>query len=120
MSDNTWFKQALERIESKVDKIDEKQDAQTSELNQIKVVQASQAVVLEHHVKRTDLAEEHISLLNKKQDNEIKALQNELRPIQRERAMVKGAMKLGGAAIAAIGVLFGFVKWLIATFHFFS
>lgn len=66
----------------------------TETLNDIKVVQAEQKVVLDEHIRRTELNEQALDVLK-----------DELKPLQKKEAMVDGVLRfLGGLAILA-GIL---------------
>lgn len=113
MTDSNWIKDKLEKIDSKLDRLD-------SRLDSVDVTLAKQSVILEDHTRRSLANEEAVKIAKDVADKAIETLKNEIKPIQRERYMVKGAVKLGGALIAAIGLLAGAVKWLASTFHLFS
>lgn len=112
MSDNNWIKDKLEKIDSKLDRLD-------SRLDNVDVTLAKQSIILEDHTRRSLANEKAVEIAKDNADKSLEALKNEIKPIQRERYMVKGALKLGGALIASIGVLAGIVKWIGTTFHLF-
>ena len=76
----------LERLYEKVEQVAQDQ-------SEMKVTLAGQAVQLENHVKRTQLAEENIEILRK-----------DLKPVESHVNMVNGALKFIGilASLAAI------------------
>lgn len=53
-------------MEKRFDKIEEKLDQITTTLADIKVTQAEQAKDLKYHIKRTDLSEERITVVEEK------------------------------------------------------
>jgi archaellum component FlaC len=79
----------LEKIDEKLDKLDEK-------LNSVDVTLAKQAQQLEHHIYRTDLAEEH-----------LRKLESELKPIKIHVERLNGVLKFIGilSTFAGIGKL---------------
>ena len=86
-------------------KVDEKLDKIVEDISEIKVTLAKQAEQLEHHIYRTDLAEDH-----------IKALETKLSPIEKHVTQVSGVLKFFGL----VGVLAGIVKAIIEAVKFFS
>lgn len=101
MSDNNWLKDKLEKMDGKLDKTDTRLDSVHDVLLEQAVTLAKQSVILEDHTRRSLANEEAVEILKR-----------ELKPIQSERYMIKGAIKLGGILIGAAGVLAGFVKWI--------
>ncbi|HEY0750142.1 MAG TPA: hypothetical protein VGD26_03240, partial [Chitinophagaceae bacterium] len=92
--------QEQEELTQEVDvkNVDEKLDKISEHLNSIDVTLAKQAVQLEHHIYRTDLAEEH-----------LKRLEQEIKPMKKHVEQVNGALRLlGGLAVVA-----GFVKAVV-------
>lgn len=113
MSDNDWIKSTLEKMDSKLDRLDVR-------LDNVDVTLAKQSVVLEDHTRRSLANEEAVKVNKETSDKALEVLKNELKPIQRERYMVKGALKFGGLILASGGILGGIIKWIITTFHFFA
>lgn len=79
--DNSKF---LERVEVKLDKIQD-------DISEIKEIQARNTADIEHHIHRTDLAEQNLELLKE-----------EIKPIKSHVAFVKGAIWALGVAGAIL------------------
>lgn len=75
-------KMAISKIEKKIDKLDQ-------HLSSIDITLAKQSVILDEHVKRTNLLEERIT------------------PIERHVSMINGALKFLGILAVIIGIAVG-------------
>jgi predicted nucleic acid-binding Zn-ribbon protein len=84
----------LKKIESKLDKIEEK-------ISSIDVTLAKQAKDLEHHIFRTDLAEENLDLLRQ-----------EMEPVKKHVALVDAGLKVIGALASIAMFSLGVIKLL--------
>jgi cob(I)alamin adenosyltransferase len=72
-------------------KTDEKLDKIVEDISEIKVTLAGQAADIKYHIKRTDLAEEH-----------LRKLEDELKPVQKHVEQLNGILKaVGGLAVLA-------------------
>lgn len=85
----------LDQIEDKVDRVGIKVDKVEEKISNIDVTLAKQAKDLEHHIYRTDLAEENLDILKK-----------QLEPIQKHVSLVDATLKVMGAvsSIAMLGL----------------
>lgn len=88
----------LTRIYDKLEKIQVDQ-------TEIKVTLAKQSMDLNHHVFRTDLAENNIELLRKQLEQSAKLINDKIEPILQKENQVTGMIKLFGAVAAVIGTL---------------
>jgi hypothetical protein len=86
------MKEQLTKIEEKLDKVDEK-------LSSIDVTLAKQAKDLEHHIFRTDLAEQNLELLRA-----------EMQPIKKHVALMDAGLKIIGALSSAAMFILGVAK----------
>lgn len=78
------MKEQLEKIEEKLEKVDEK-------LSNIDVTLTKQAKDIEHHIYRTDLAEQNLDILRQ-----------ELLPVKKHVALVDASLKIIGAIASVI------------------
>lgn len=101
--------QALSKFESKIDKLDERLDS-------IEKVQIKQEANIEHHVKRTDLAEENTAILREEMAKNIEAIQTDMKPVQAHVAYMNGALKLIGVVGTFVAIAAGIVK-VLEFFH---
>lgn len=81
----------------------DKLDEMGKHLNSIDVTLAKQEVNLDNHIRRTDLAEESISLIR-----------DEIKPIKKHIHMMEGALKLIGVLSLVVGLLYGVVRLVAA------
>lgn len=86
-----------EKLEHKIDEINEK-------LSSIDVTLTKQASQLEHHIYRTDLAEENINVLRE-----------ELKPVQKHVQQVSGVLKFFGL----LAVFAGIIKAIVEVYKLF-
>ena len=86
------LKKSVARIEEKLDKVIEDQ-------SQIKVIQASQAADLKHHIARTDASE-----------HRIQTVEDKLLPLIEIKHKFDGAFKLIGMCGTGLGLIFAAVK----------
>ena len=105
MSESKWLKEAIEKIDSKVDKLGES-------VNDQNVILAKQSVILEDHTRRSLAAEENLALLRKESRANQISMDSELAPIKthvdRVSFIFKAIMFLASASgivVAAIKVL---------------
>ncbi len=110
VADNNWIKDKLEKMDTKLDRLD-------SRVDNIDVTLAKQSVILEEHTRRSLANEKAVDVHKQTLDKALEALKNEIKPIQRERYMVKGGLKFAGYAGAIIGALVGFAKLI---FHIYG
>lgn len=89
--------QALSKLESKIDHLD-------GRLDSVEKVLVKQEANIEHHVKRTDLAEENMKLFRQ-----------EMVPVKRHVDYMNGALKL----IGVVGTLVALVAAAIQIVKFF-
>ena len=82
----------LVKIEEKLDKVEEK-------LSSIDVTLAKQAKDLEHHIYRTDLAEQNIELIRQ-----------EMQPVKKHVALMDASLKVIGALSSVAMFIMGLVK----------
>lgn len=80
-------------------------------LNNLDVTSGKQQVILDEHVKRTNL-------LESKMEDDKKALKEELKPLHTQATQIKLAVKIAGAFIAAGGLGGGgfFIRHFFAAF----
>lgn len=73
-------------------KMDQKLDKIIDRMNNIDVTLGKQSVILEEHVKRTNL------------------LESKLQPVEKHVIMVNGVMKFLGLVAIFVGIIEGFIK----------
>jgi hypothetical protein len=88
------MKDQLDKIEAKVDKIEDS-------ISSIDVTLAKQAKDLEHHIYRTDLAESNIELLR-----------SEMMPVKKHVALMDASLKIIGAVASIVTFIAGVYKLL--------
>lgn len=71
MSEFKWLKDSLEKLETKIEKIDQRLDDQAITL-------AKNTTILEEHIRRTDLAEMHIEIHQQEHQEQIEKIENKL------------------------------------------
>lgn len=86
------MKDQLDKIEAKVDIIEEK-------ISSIDVTLAKQAKDLEHHIYRTELAEQNLDLIRQ-----------EMVPVKKHVALMDASLKIIGALSSAAMFILGVVK----------
>lgn len=97
MSKEDQVLKALEKFESKIDKLDIRMDS-------MERVLIKQEANIEYHVKRTDVAEANLDLLR-----------NDLKPVQKHVDYMNGALK----ALGIVGAIVGTVAAIVETIHLF-
>lgn len=90
--DDEWVKNTLINIDSKVDKLDMR-------LDNVDVTLGKQQVELSDHIRRTEIAEQNITLIR-----------SEIKPIQKHVDMIHGALKLLGLVTSIVGLIAGVIK----------
>lgn len=88
------MEEKLDKIEEKIDKIDDK-------ISNIDVTLAKQAKDLEHHIYRTDLAEQNIELIRQ-----------EMQPVKKHVALVDASLRIIGALASIATFIAGVYKLL--------
>lgn len=86
------MKEQLTKIEEKLDKVEEK-------LSSIDVTLAKQAKDLEHHIYRTELAEQNLDLIRQ-----------EMVPVKKHVAIMDATLKVIGAIASIATFIIGAVK----------
>lgn len=86
------MKDQLDKIEAKVDLIEEK-------ISSIDITLAKQAKDLEHHIYRTELAEENLSLIRQ-----------EMVPVKKHVALMDASLKIIGAIASVVTFVLGVLK----------
>lgn len=86
------MKEQLDKIEAKVDIIEEK-------ISSIDITLAKQAKDLEHHIYRTELAEQNLDLIRQ-----------EMVPVKKHVALMDASLKVIGALSSAAMFILGIVK----------
>jgi len=86
-------------MENRLDKIEQKLDKIAEELSEINVTLAEQNKDLKYHIHRTDLAEDHIKLL-----------ENKITPLDKHVTMIEGGLKLIGILSTCVTLLAGIIK----------
>lgn len=86
------MKDQLDKIENKIDNIEDS-------ISNIDVTLAKQSKDLEHHIFRTDLAEQNLELLRA-----------EMQPIKKHVALVDAGLKIIGVLSSAAMFILGVVK----------
>ena len=79
-------------MDKRFDKLEEKLDKIADDISDMKVVQASQAVDLKYHIKRTD------------------QIENSLVPLMEKKLQLDGIFKLMGMVGSGLGLLIGAIK----------
>ena len=82
-----------------LEKLFDRQDKILDKITQIDITLAKQEVSIEHHIKRTAIAEENIELLR-----------NDLKPIKRHVQTVDILIKLAGGVSAFVSFSLGLLK----------
>lgn len=108
----TKEEQVLKAIEKLDTKIDNKIDKLGERLDSMEKVQIKQEANLGEHMRRTELAEENISILRSD-------LKIDLRPLQKHVSYMEGALKGLGIISMVIGIIIGLAK-LLEYFHIIS
>lgn len=88
------MEEKLDKIEEKIDKIDDK-------ISNIDVTLAKQAKDLEHHIYRTDLAEQNIELIRQ-----------EMQPVKKHVALVDASLRIIGALASVATFAAGVIKFI--------
>ena len=79
-------------------------------MNKQNVELARQEVNLKEHMRRTEVAEENISLLEKSLKENTEALKNAILPLQTRNNQLDGVFKFMGAASLLLTVIAGVLK----------
>lgn len=95
----------MEHLEKKLDKMDEKLDAVVENTTRIDKTLVGQAAQLEHHIYRTDLAEQH-----------IKVLELQIIPLMDFQSKFNGVMKVTGVIATGLTLAVGIIKILTELF----
>jgi hypothetical protein len=95
-----------QRINDKLDKIIE-------DISDIKVESGKMRADWEYHVKRTDIAERHISLLEKAQQENFNKIQADLEPLKSFRDRMLGALKLGTVILTTAGTVIAIIRFIV-------
>jgi molecular chaperone DnaK (HSP70) len=88
------MKNQLDKIEAKVDIIEEK-------ISSIDVTLIKQAKDLEHHIYRTELAEQNLKLIRQ-----------EMVPVKKHVALMDASLKVIGAVASVVTFVIGIIKVL--------
>jgi predicted nucleic acid-binding Zn-ribbon protein len=88
-------------MQEQLDKIEEKLDRVEEKISSIDVTLAKQAKDLEHHIYRTELAEENLSLIRQ-----------EMVPVKKHVALMDASLKVIGAIASIITFIVGAIKIL--------
>lgn len=91
------------RIHEKLDKIIEK-------VTTLEVTSAKQEQNINHHVYRTDLAEENIKLLRTSTEQGFQEIKEEIEPLKSLRNNVIGAIKWTTLVLTIVGAIIGIIK----------
>lgn len=94
MSDFSWLKDSVTKIENKLDKLDERMDSQNATL-------VEQKVILDEHQRRSLANEENLDILRK-----------EFKPVQTHVEQVNFLFKAIGFISLLIGIVQGVLKLL--------
>lgn len=92
MDDKKWLKEAIDKLDAKVDKLDQR-------LDDMRILDIENASQLKEHILRTELNEENIAMLRE-----------DFKPIQKHDFMVAGGLKLIGTVALVAGIIEGGVK----------
>ena len=84
-------------------KIDEKLDKVSEEIAEIKVVETKQAADLEHHIFRTNLAEQRIEMLH-----------SQIQPLSKFHTQVNTVFKIIGVVGTVLGLVIGAGKIVVS------
>mgnify|MGYP001614100345 CR=1 FL=1 len=107
MSDIKWLKDAIEKIDSKVDVIGEKVSDQNAIL-------AKQSVILEDHTRRSLAAEENLDLLRQEARSNKSELEGKIAPIQshvdKVQFLTRATIKIISISATIVGVMVAVVK----------
>ena len=83
----------MDKLEGKIDQIRES-------IHSIDKTLIRQEEQLAHHIKRTELAEKNIEMLQK-----------QVEPISKHVARTEGALKMLGVVSLVLGIIYGFVRF---------
>lgn len=86
-------------MQEQLDKIEEKVDRIESKISSIDVTLAKQAKDLEHHIYRTELAEQNLDLIRR-----------EMVPVKKHVALMDASLKVIGALSSAAMFVLGVIK----------
>jgi archaellum component FlaC len=86
------MQEQLDKIEEKLDKVEER-------ISSIDVTLAKQAKDLEHHIYRTELAEENLSLIRQ-----------EMIPVKKHVALMDASLKVIGATATIVTFVLGVIR----------
>ena len=86
-------------MQEQLDKIEEKVDRIESKISSIDVTLAKQAKDLEHHIYRTELAEQNLDLIR-----------GEMVPVKKHVALMDASLKVIGALSSAAMFVLGVIK----------
>ena len=93
----------MEDLKRMVIKIDEKLDKVSEEIAEIKVVETKQAADLEHHIFRTNLAEQRIEMLH-----------SQIQPLSKFHTQVNTVFKIIGVVGTVLGLVIGAGKIVVS------
>ena len=86
-------------MQEQLDKIEEKLDRVEAKISSIDVTIAKQAKDLEHHIYRTDLAEQNLEILR-----------GEMEPVKKHVALMDASLKVIGAIASIATFIIGVIK----------
>lgn len=86
-------------MQEQLDKIEEKLDRVEAKISSIDITLAKQAKDLEHHIYRTELAEENLSLIRQ-----------EMVPVKKHVALMDASLKVIGAIASIATFIIGIIK----------
>jgi hypothetical protein len=94
VDDSKWLKEAIDKLDVKVDRLDQR-------LDEMKELHMKNTSSLDEHILRTEINEENIALLRE-----------EIKPIQNHVIMIHGVLKVIGTLSTILGIIVGAVKVL--------
>ena len=92
MDDKKWLKESLDKLDGKVDRLDQRLD-----------------VISDRHIANTTILEEHMRRTEANEEN-IKLLREEFKPIEKHVHMIHGVLKFFGLLGVFTSILAGLVK----------
>lgn len=98
------------KVNDVYDKLVEHQGQIAEDIGEIKVTLARQEESLRHHIRRTELAEEAISLNRKHLDIAIEKLNKDFEPVKSHVQLINSGFKIVGGVSVLVSIIAGIVK----------
>jgi len=92
----------LLRIEKSISNIGEDVDDMRKSINSLSITAGKQQVILEEHIRRTEVNEQALKLMEEGHERELDNLNSRVLPLEKHTAMWAGAAKVGAVLVAII------------------